>query len=130
MNSSEATIVKKSFDRLNLKIVIRRKPKHGPMAALDALVKDTAKGEGMGAKSTIVYCATRREVEEITELLVTSLSHLLTKERGVSWEQATAVANLRIKPYHAALSHSQRTDAHLSFLVGKTCVIVATVACE
>ncbi|KAL3779266.1 hypothetical protein HJC23_009203 [Cyclotella cryptica] len=128
MHPSEATIVKKSFDRPNLKIVIRRKPKNGPMAALDAVVKELAKGEGKMARSTIVYCATRREVEEIAALLANSLSHLLEKERGISWDKATAVANLLVKPYHAALSISDRTDSHLSFLVGKTAVIVATVA--
>ena len=122
-----ALIVKKSFDRPNLKIVVKRKPKNGVMGAFDGIIKELARSEGRSTKSTIVYCATRREVEEVSNELTNSLAHAFNK-RGMDWEKAKAVAAVRIKEYHAGLSQKTRMDAHLSFLVGKTCVIVATVA--
>ena len=64
------TVAKKSFDRPNLKITIRRKPITGN--PFDALVTEIATAFAKldnkaytQAKSTIVYCATKKEVEMI-----------------------------------------------------------------
>jgi superfamily II DNA helicase RecQ len=118
-----------SFDRPNLKIVIKRKPKNGPLSALDVVVKELFQAEGRdAAKSTIVYCATRREVDTVANEMIAAFSHKLADYRNMSWDQANSIAKLRIKPYHAGFSHEIRKESHLSFLVGKTPVIVATVA--
>lgn len=120
-------ICSKSFDRPNLKIVIKRKPKNGHLAALHVVVKELYRAEGRDtAKSTIIYCATRKEVDDVTRDLVAAFAHMLADNRNMPFPQAQTIASQRIKPYHAGLT--TRQEAHLSFLVGKTPVIVATVA--
>ena len=73
----DATIAKRSFDRPNLRIIIRRKPRNGPLGAFEGMVEEIAGaivrrgGADEGARgaasgrSTIVYCSTKREVEDI-----------------------------------------------------------------
>ena len=61
-----------------------------------------------GGSSCIVYCATRREVEEVNQYL-----------------QAQGVAS---DYYHAGRGEAERTHVHLSFLSGQTPVVAATVA--
>lgn len=107
--------------------MIKRKPKNGAMAALNAVVKELYLAEGRGtAKSTIIYCATRKEVDDVTRDIVSAFAHMLADKRDMTFAEAHTIASQRIKPYHAGLS--TRQEAHLSFLVGKTPVIVATIA--
>ena len=145
--SSDTTIAKKSFDRPNLKITIRRKPRNGAQGAFDPLAKElakavvkqgitTASSKGvMAAKSTIVYCSTRNEVEDITSRILSSLARQIVQQdrlrnadSSITFETASTIASSFVKPYHAGLSFGKRTDAHLEFLIGKVAIIVATVA--
>ncbi|KAL7552803.1 hypothetical protein ACHAWF_016059 [Thalassiosira exigua] len=139
-----ATVAKRSFDRPNLKISIRRKPRNGPQGAFERMVKEMAKvvakqgatSKGIiGAKSTIVYCSTKREVEDVAFKISQDLAHQLVQQhaigggnKSITFEAASGLASSLVKPYHAGLSFGARTDAHTDFLVGKVAVIVATVA--
>lgn len=144
----DATIAKKSFDRPNLKIVIRRKPSNGALGAFDQIAKDMAKAlvkQGLtsntskvvhvSGKSTIVYCSTRNEVEDITAKITQDLAHQLVQQHKISnsngtitLDRASQLASTYVKPYHAGLSYGHRSDAHTEFLIGKVSVIIATVA--
>lgn len=131
------TIAKKSFDRPNLKITIRRKPITGNYGVFDALVKDIAAAVlKLGnkaytqAKSTIVYCATKKEVEEICGRITQALAHKITDDSNetITFSDAEKISSSFVKSYHAGLSIRHREDAHTNFLIGKVSVIVATVA--
>jgi len=152
----DATIAKKSFDRTNLKIVVRGKPRNGPSGAFDPVVDELAKAiakrggtsasndaaygaQGTSGCSTIVYCSTKREVEDIASRIARALAHRLVERRALrsdgagddaplSPERAERLAAALVKPYHAGLSFGARTGAHLDFLVGRVSVVVATVA--
>jgi ATP-dependent DNA helicase RecQ/Werner syndrome ATP-dependent helicase len=93
-------LARQSFDRTNLVIEVHKKK--GVRAAMEPLL------DRLSRESTIVYAPTRDQVEEIA-------NYLSTKVTGV-------------EPYHAGLPQQQRNAAHMNFLVGKTKVIVATVA--
>jgi RecQ family ATP-dependent DNA helicase len=127
------TIAKKSFDRPNLKITIRRKPRNGPVGAFEGLAKEMAssiasnKSVVGSGKSTIVYCSTKKEVEDTTAMLVRLLAHHLVTP-AITLEHASQLASSIVRPYHAGLTYEQRTEAHTEFLVGKVAIIVATVA--
>jgi len=131
------TIAKKSFDRSNLKITIRRKPITGSYGVFDGLVKDIAaaflklgnKAYTQG-KSTIVYCATKKEVEEICSRITQALAHKITDDsnQAIAFSDAEEISSNFVKPYHAGLSIGNREDAHTNFLIGKVSIIVATVA--
>lgn len=149
----DATQSKKSFDRPNLKIVIRRKPRNA--RAFDSLTKEIAmaivKQGGsstlsskskinISGMSTIVYCATKKEVEEIAARIISDLGHEIVRQYGlvndgkedndntISIQSANQLASNFVKPYHAGLSFGHRSDTHTEFLIGKVTVIVATVA--
>lgn len=106
-------IVQQSFDRENLIISVKKKPVGGYKSALAPFVKDM-KDMSVQKKreSTIVYCPTRAMVEEISEWLSCQL-----ESHGID-----------VQPYHAGLSNNARSQAHFNFLIGKTLVIVATIA--
>ena len=109
-------IASKTFDRPNLEIVVRRKV-HGENMAnhLAPLIKELAPAAGGGSAaggSTVVYCATRREVEEVGAFLAMRLK----------------AAGVRVEQYHAGFSPQRRQDTHYSFLSGRTQCVVATVA--
>ena len=58
------------------------------MAALDVIVQELFKAEGRNtAKSTIVYCATRREVESVSTELINAFAHRLADNKGVAWDE-------------------------------------------
>lgn len=140
------TIAKKSFDRPNLKIAIRRKPRNGPVGAFEGITKEMAtsilsKSVVGSGKSTIVYCSTKKEVEDTTAMLVRLLAHHLVQQHAttivnghknetpaMTLEYASQLASSIVKPYHAGLTYEQRTEAHTEFLIGKVTIIVATVA--
>lgn len=82
------------------------------------------------AKSTIVYCATKKEVEMICSMISQALAHKIAdnSNKNIAFSNAEQIASTFVKPYHAGLSIGQREDAHTNFLIGKCAVIVATVA--
>ena len=66
-------------------------------------------------------------MEEVSSSLSNALAHKLF-DQGMKWDQAQSLSNTRIQGYHGGMSNDARQAAHFSFLVGKTPVIVATVA--
>lgn len=97
----EAKVFKSSFDRENLYYEVRPKTKH--------VIKDIIKYiKTQPGKSGIVYCLSRKKVEEIAETLV--------------------VNGIRALPYHAGLDAATRRNNQDMFLMEEVEVIVATIA--
>ena len=97
----EADVFKSSFNRENLYYEVRSKT--------DKVDKDIIKYiKSQGTKSGIIYCLSRKKVEEFAEILQTN--------------------NINALPYHAGLDPSTRSANHDSFLMEKVNVIVATIA--
>ena len=67
-------------------------------------------------------------MEEVASTLSNDLAHKLHESRGMEWDKARSLSNTRIRGYHGGMTNDTRQDAHFSFLVGKTPLIVATVA--
>lgn len=101
LNMMNATIFKVSFNRPNLYYEIRPKTKN--------VVKDIIKYiKSQPAKSGIVYCLSRKKVEELAETLV--------------------VNGIKALPYHAGLDAMTRRQNQDRFLMEDVDVIVATIA--
>jgi ATP-dependent DNA helicase RecQ len=100
LQMEEADLFKSSFNRKNLYYEIR--PKQGTKKQLIKFVKQH-KG-----KSGIVYCLSRKKVEEIAELL--------------------KVNDVKALPYHAGLDSHVRMANQDAFLNEDADVIVATIA--
>ncbi len=97
----EATVFKSSFNRPNLYYEVRPKT-----ANID---KDIIKYiKSQDGKSGIIYCLSRKKVEELAELL--------------------QVNGIRALPYHAGMDSATRTQNQDAFLLEKIDVIVATIA--
>jgi ATP-dependent DNA helicase RecQ len=96
-----ATVFKSSFNRANLYYEVRPKT--------NDVDKDIIKYiRSQAGKSGIIYCLSRRKVEELSETL---------KMNGVS-----------VLPYHAGMESAVRSENQDSFLMEKVDVIVATIA--
>ena len=96
----EATVFKSSFNRPNLYYEVRPKT-----ANIDKdIIKYIKSQEG---KSGIIYCLSRKKVEELAELL--------------------QVNGIRALPYHAGMDSATRTQNQDAFLLEKIDVIVATI---
>ena len=137
LQMSYCTISKKSFDRSNLKITIRRKPITGYNGVFDSLVKDIAiavtkygQKAYTQAKSTIVYCATKKEVEDICGMIKAALAHKIVEDSNQTtlFIDAQNISSTFVRPYHAGLSLGHREETHTSFLIGRVPIICATVA--
>ncbi len=103
LQMNDALVYKSSFNRTNLYYEVRPKGKKADvMKDLVGYVK-TKKG-----KSGIIYCLSRKKVEEIAEVL---------KANGV-----------KALPYHAGLDAKTRVAHQDAFLMEDTDVIVATIA--
>jgi len=100
LQMEEADIYKTSFNRENLFYEVR--PKHHTKKQLIRFIK-SHKG-----KSGIVYCLSRKKVEEIAEFL--------------------RVNDIKAAPYHAGLDSAIRIKNQDDFLNEETEVIVATIA--
>ncbi|GAB3533525.1 DNA helicase RecQ [Pontibacter brevis] len=100
LQMDEASVFKSSFNRTNLYYEVR--PKHHTKKQLIQYVK---KHKG---KSGIVYCLSRKKVEEIAELL--------------------RVNDVKALPYHAGLDANVRMANQDAFLNEEADVIVATIA--
>ncbi|MBK9291405.1 MAG: DNA helicase RecQ [Bacteroidetes bacterium] len=98
---TNAKIFKSSFDRPNLYYEVRPKT--------DEVTKDIIKYiKNNPGKSGIVYCLSRKKVEEIAETLT--------------------VNGIRALPYHAGLDSATRATNQDKFLMEEAEVIVATIA--
>ncbi|MBJ6117076.1 DNA helicase RecQ [Pontibacter sp. BT310] len=100
LQMDEASVFKSSFNRTNLYYEVR--PKHKTKKQLIQYVK---KNKG---KSGVVYCLSRKKVEEIAELL--------------------RVNDVKALPYHAGLDSHIRMANQDAFLNEDCDVIVATIA--
>ena len=100
LQMDEANVFKSSFNRTNLYYEVR--PKHNTKKQL---VQYVQKHKG---KSGIIYCLSRKKVEEIAELL--------------------RVNDLNALPYHAGLDPATRMHNQDAFLNEDCDVIVATIA--
>ncbi len=96
-----ARTVVAGFDRPNLRLEVRKFPTCG--AKREALLQAAIEGP-----TAIIYCATRRETEEVAEEL---------NGRGHS-----------ALVYHAGLSKSERNERQSAFMNGEANLFVATVA--
>ncbi|WP_354579635.1 DNA helicase RecQ [Hymenobacter sp. UYP22] len=100
LQMDEASVFKTSFNRTNLYYEVR--PKHNTKKQLIQYVKQR---KGLAG---IVYCLSRKKVEEIAELL--------------------KVNDVRALPYHAGLDPHVRMANQDAFLNEEADVIVATIA--
>ena len=101
LNILDATIYKLSFDRPNLYYEVRPKTNN--------VVKDIIRYiKTHSGKSGIVYCLSRKKVEELAETLV--------------------VNGIKALPYHAGLDAATRRNNQDRFLMEDSDVIVATIA--
>jgi ATP-dependent DNA helicase RecQ len=100
MGMQEANIFKSSFNRPNLYYEIRSKDN-----VVKEVIKFIKKNTG---KSGIVYCLSRKKVEELAETL--------------------QVNGVRALPYHAGLDAPVRARTQDDFLMEEIDVIVATIA--
>ena len=96
-----AKVFKSSFNRPNLYYEVRPKT--------DDVDKDIIKYiKSNPEKSGIIYCLSRKKVEELSEILVAN--------------------GIKAKPYHAGMDSVTRTETQDDFLMEKIDVIVATIA--
>ena len=100
LNMLGATVFKSSFNRSNLYYEVRPK-----VNAVKDIVKHIKQNPG---KSGIVYCLSRKKVEEMAELL--------------------RVNGIKALPYHAGMDAASRSENQDKFLMEKVDVIVATIA--
>jgi len=100
LGMSDASVFKSSFNRPNLYYELR--PKHDVDRDIIRFIKQN---EG---KSGIIYCLSRKKVEELTELL--------------------AANGIRARAYHAGMDAATRAANQDDFLMERVEVIVATIA--
>ncbi|PIE86392.1 MAG: DNA helicase RecQ [Bacteroidia bacterium] len=96
----DAKVFKASFYRQNLYYEVR--PKVNPEKDIIRFIKNNS------GKSGIIYCLSRKKVEELAETL--------------------QVNNIRALPYHAGMDSASRTLHQDKFLMEEVDVIVATIA--
>ncbi|MEP6613897.1 MAG: DNA helicase RecQ [Mucilaginibacter sp.] len=100
LQMNNATIYKSSFNRSNLFYEVRAKRN-----VIKEIVKFVKQNQG---KSGIVYCLSRKKVEEVAEAL--------------------NLNGVKALPYHAGLDPKVRADTQDKFLMEDVDVIVATIA--
>ncbi len=100
LGMSDAAVFKSSFNRPNLYYEIR--PKHDVDREIIRFIKQN---EG---KSGIIYCLSRKKVEELTELLIAN--------------------GIKARAYHAGMDAATRAGNQDDFLMERVDVIVATIA--
>lgn len=101
LGMTNATVFKSSFNRPNLYYEVRPKTKNVDKD----IIKFIKSQEG---KSGIIYCLSRKKVEELAETL--------------------KVNNIKALPYHAGMDSATRTANQDAFLLENVDVIVATIA--
>jgi len=100
LQMNDATLFKSSFNRPNLYYEVR--PKRNVVKEIVRFIKNNA------GKSGIIYCLSRKKVEEIAEVL--------------------NINGIKAKPYHAGLDAKTRAETQDKFLMEDVEVIVATIA--
>lgn len=101
LGMTDCVVFKSSFNRSNLFYEVRAKT-----ANVDKdIIKFVKNQEG---KSGIIYCLSRKKVEELADLLVLN--------------------NIKALPYHAGMDSQTRSANQDAFLLEKVDVIVATIA--
>lgn len=100
LGMADATVFKSSFNRSNLYYEIR--DKSDPKRDIIKFIKQNP------GKSGIIYCLSRKKVEELAELL--------------------NINGIKAAPYHAGLDAKTRADNQDKFLMEEINVIVATIA--
>tara|TARA_Y100000782_G_scaffold115406_1_gene158003 strand:+ start:5230 stop:7431 length:2202 start_codon:yes stop_codon:yes gene_type:complete len=100
LGMTDAKVFKASFNRPNLYYEVR--PKIQPEKQIIKYIKDN------DGKSGIIYCLSRKRVEELAETL--------------------QVNGIKALPYHAGLEASKRAKTQDMFLMEDVDVIVATIA--
>ncbi len=101
LGMNEAVVYKSSFNRPNLYYEVRNKTEQIDREIIKYILSQ-------GRKSGIVYCLSRRKVDDFAEIL-----------------QAN---NIRALPYHAGMDAVNRSNNQDAFLMEKADVIVATIA--
>ena len=96
----DSAVIKSSFNRPNLFYEVRSKTN-----ATKEIIRYIKSNEG---KSGIIYCLSRKKVEELSELL--------------------AANNIKVAPYHAGMDAATRAANQDKFLHEQVDVIVATIA--
>ena len=100
LNMQKASVFKSSFNRANLYYEVRPK-----VDVMREIIKYIRQHQG---KSGIVYCLSRKKVEEVAQTLT--------------------VNGIKALPYHAGLDAGQRARHQDMFLMEEADVIVATIA--
>ena len=100
LGMQDAKVFKSSFNRENLYYEIR--DKSNPKRDIIKFIKENA------GKSGIVYCLSRKKVEEIAQLLT--------------------INGIKALPYHAGMDAASRAHNQDAFLMEEVDVIVATIA--
>ncbi|SFC09010.1 ATP-dependent DNA helicase RecQ [Parapedobacter composti] len=100
LQMNDATLFKSSFNRANLFYEVR--PKKNVVKEIVRFIKNNT------GKSGIIYCLSRKKVEEIAEIL--------------------NINGIRALPYHAGLDAKTRAETQDKFLMEDVEVIVATIA--
>ncbi len=100
LGMNDASVFKSSFNRPNLYYEIR--PKNDVDRDIIRFIKQK------GGRSGIIYCLSRKKVEELTELLVAN--------------------GVKALPYHAGMDAASRAKNQDDFLMERADVIVATIA--
>ena len=100
LGMTNAAVFKSSFNRPNLYYELR--PKNDPDRDIIRFIKQN------DGKSGIIYCLSRKKVEELAELLVAN--------------------GIKALPYHAGMDAQTRADNQDAFLKEGADVIVATIA--
>ncbi|MFD2744584.1 MULTISPECIES: DNA helicase RecQ [Sphingobacterium] len=100
LQMNDATLFKSSFNRTNLYYEVR--PKRDVVKEIVRFIRNNA------GKTGIVYCLSRKKVEEIAEVL--------------------NINGITALPYHAGLDAKVRADTQDKFLMEDVEVIVATIA--
>ncbi len=101
LGMSDAAVFKSSFNRPNLFYEVRPKTKNTDHDIIRFIKQNPG-------KSGIIYCLSRKRVEELAELLRDN--------------------NISALPYHAGMDAATRSDNQDAFLMEKVDVIVATIA--
>jgi ATP-dependent DNA helicase RecQ len=100
LGMSQSMVFKSSFNRPNLYYEVRAKKQ-----ASKQIIKILKENVG---KSAIIYCLSRKKVEELAETLI--------------------VNGIKVRPYHAGMDATTRAANQDAFLMEETDVIVATIA--
>jgi len=103
LNMIDAEVFKSSFNRDNLYYEVKAKGKKGQ--TLKDILSFINKRQG---KSGIIYCLSRKKVEEVAEILTAN--------------------GVKALPYHAGLDAKTRSSHQDKFLMEEADVIVATIA--